>query len=427
MKKNIWIIAGIIFCVVFGASCSSDEVSGEQQKDKEINNVVIEQTPGEIVLTENQVKMVDDNNQFALNLMRETSKETTKNMVISPLSVAYMLGMLNDGADGTTRQEIAHALGFDKYDTKSTNEFFGNLMTNAPLLDKQVELGIANALLSNKSIGAEFKGQFAANMKGYYQADAECMDFSQTDKVIGHVNEWCNKTTKGIIPEILKQGEISPSDAVILLNSVYFKAQWYYGFEEEFTTQQDFTTADGTKVKVPMMAQVTPLDYYGDESVQAVRLPYRDDKFCMMLLLPTAETTPLNELLNVLTAERWKAIADNMQPQNLILNMPRFNASTEQDMTLPLKALGIKAAFSPSDANFSGMLDNPAIPLFISMMKQKSRIEVDEKGTMASAVTVSSATTGSKPAEFLANRPFLFAITEMNSNIIFFIGKVTGE
>ena len=61
------------------------------------------------------------------------------------------------------------------------------------------------------------------------------------------------------------------------------------------------------------------------------------------------------------------------------------------------------------------------------MMKQKSRIEVDEKGTMASAVTVSSATTGSKPAEFLANRPFLFAITEMNSNIIFFIGKVTGE
>ena len=157
MKKNIWIIAGFIFCVVFGASCSSDEVSGEQQKDKEINNVVIEQTPGEIVLTENQVKMVDDNNQFALNLMRETSKETTKNMVISPLSVAYMLGMLNDGADGTTRQEIAHALGFDKYDTKSINGFFGNLMTNAPLLDKQVELGITNALLSTNQSGLNSK------------------------------------------------------------------------------------------------------------------------------------------------------------------------------------------------------------------------------------------------------------------------------
>lgn len=426
MKNNIWIIEGIVFCVVFVASCSSDEISGKQQ-DKEINNVVIEQTPGEIVLTENQVKMVDDNNQFALNLMREASKENTKNMVISPLSVAYMLGMLNDGANGTTRQEITHALGFDNYDTKSINEFFGNLMTNAPLLDKQVELGIANALFSNKSIGAEFKGQFAANMKGYYQADVECVNFSLTDEVIGHVNDWCNNTTKGMIPEILKHGEISPSDAAILLNSVYFKAQWRYGFEEEYTTQQDFTITEGKKVKMPMMVQISPLDHFKDESVQAVRLPYRDGKYCMMLLLPTAEAMPLNELLNVLTAERWKSIAAKMQPGNLILQMPRFNASTEQDMKLPLKALGMKAAFSPSDANFSGMLKNPAIPLFISMMKQKSRIEVDEKGTMASAVTVSTVTTGSKPAEFLANRPFLFAITEKNSNIIFFIGKVTGE
>ena len=161
-----------------------------KQEEEVIVEPVIEQTPGGITMTESQSLMADESNQFSLNLMRETSKETTGNMVISPLSVAYMLGMLNDGANSTTRQELTHALCFDKYDTKAINEFFGNLMTNAPLVDKEVDLGIANYLLSNKAIGAEFKEQFAANMKGYYQAGIESMDFSQPDEVLAHVNGW---------------------------------------------------------------------------------------------------------------------------------------------------------------------------------------------------------------------------------------------
>ena len=203
MKKLVWIITGIVFSVFFHVSCTSDDDSNRQQKDEDIQEIVVKQTPGEIILTEKQRLMVDGNNQFALNLMRETSKDYTENMVISPLSVAYMLGMLNDGARGSTSQEIKHALCFDGHDTKSINEFFGNLMTNAPLIDEQVELGIANMLLSNKATEAEFGGQFAANMRGYYQAGVECMDFSKADEVIDHVNDWCNKTTKGMIPDIL--------------------------------------------------------------------------------------------------------------------------------------------------------------------------------------------------------------------------------
>ena len=88
-------------------------------------------------------------------------------------------------------------------------------------------------------------------------------------------------------------------------------------------------------------------------------------------------------------------------------------------------AMGIKTAFSRSNADFSGMLKDPSFPLFISLMKQKTVLEVDEKGSMASSVTVSTVTTGKPDAKFLANRPFLFAITEKNSNIIFFIGKIS--
>ena len=431
MKNTTFIIAEIIFSVVTLTSCTHKDdstIQPEVQPEEEVvMEPVIKQTPGEIILTENQTLMVDENNQFALSLMRETSKDIAGNMAISPLSVAYMLGMLNDGANGTTRQEIMHALCFDRHETKTINDFFGNLMTNAPLVDEQVELNITNMLLANKAIGAEFSSQFAANMKGYYQADVECMDFSQPDDVLSHVNNLCNKTTKGMIPQILKLDDISPSDAAILLNSVYFKAEWLFGFEEEYTTIRDFTTTEGNKVKVPMMAQICPFDYVEDKNVQAVKLPYRDGNFNMILILPIDERMSLTELLNTITAERWKQLIADMQYKNIRLYMPRFEASTEQYLNLPLNTMGVNAAFSRSNANFSGMLKDPSIPFFLHLIKQKTKIEVDEKGTMASSVTVSTIVTGMPNAEFRANRPFLFAITEKNSNIILFIGKVSGE
>lgn len=409
---------------MFHTSCNSEYDSNNQQKDEMVQEVLIEHTPGEIILTENQRLMANESNQFALNLMREASKDTEGNMVISPLSVAYMLGMLNDGANSTTQQEIIHALCFDRHDTKTINDFFGNLITNAPLVDEQVELDIANLLLSNTFIGAEFNGQFAANMKGYYQAGVECMDFSQTYELLGHVNDWCNKHTNGMIPQILDSKEINPSDASILLNSLYFKAKWHYGFEEEYTTLQDFMTADGKKLKVHMMTIISPFDYFEDETVQAIRLPYSDGNYSMILLMPVNESQSLNKLLNTLTAERWKQLTTGMQLENVRLQMPRFEASTEIDMTLPLMAMGVKAAFNRSNADFSKMLKDPSIPLFLNLMKQKTKMWVDEKGTMASSVTVSTVTTGKPGAVFLANRPFLFAITERSSNIIFFIGMV---
>ncbi|MBP5339996.1 MAG: serpin family protein [Prevotella sp.] len=428
MGKIFCYCVGILFGVMLQISCDSDDSKIEQETQKEeevIVEPVIEQTPGRIMMTESQSLMADESNQFSLNLMRETSKETTGNLVISPLSVAYMLGMLNDGANSTTRQELTHTLCIDKYDTKAINEFFGNLMTNAPLVDEDVDLGIANYLLSNKAIGAEFKEQFAANMKGYYQAGIESMDFSQPDEVLGHVNDWCEKQTKGMIPEILNLNEINPAGAAILLNSVFFKAKWLHMFEEEFTTSQDFMTAGGQMVKMPMMAQIAVFDYMEDETVHAVRLPYCNDHFSMILLLPTDERMSLEELLNTLTAERWKQLTASMRHQNVILSMPRFEISTEQNLIAPLTAMGVKDAFSSSYADFSGMLKDPSIPLFINLMKQKTKIEVNETGCLASSVTMSNTTTGKPGAEFVANRPFLFVITERSSNIIFFMGKVT--
>lgn len=427
MRKKVFIIASTAMSIVLQASCSSEDASDNRHEEEAIQKVVVEQTPGEIVLTEAQTQMVDGINQFTFNLMRQSSMENAGNMVISPLSVAYMLGMLNDAANGTTRQEIMHALDFDRYNTNEANQFFGNLIVNAPQVDKQAELGIANILLLNTSIGTEFRSQFAVDMKGYYQADVDCMDFSQTDGVVGYVNDWCNRTTKGMIPQILNRDEISASDIALLLNSVYFKAKWLCCFEKQYTEEGDFTTSDGKKVMIPMMFQTAPFDYVEDETLQAVRLPYSGEKYGMTLILPINRDMSPDDLLNTLTAERWRQMSDSMHSHNIILQMPRYNASYEQDITRSLISMGIRSAFSSSDANFSSMLKNPSTSVFVSKIKQKAKIEVDEYGTMASAVTVGYVVTGKPDKEFVANRPFIFVISEKSSNIIFFIGKVTGE
>lgn len=408
-------------------SCSSDseQKDDEYEKQEIVSEVVVNKTPGGIVFTDTQRQMAADNCDFSFRLMREVSKKEQGNIVISPLSVAYILGMLNDGANGTTSEEMMKVLGFSTYDTKAVNEFFGNLMTNAPLVDENVELDIANMLIANSSLGADFAGQYSADMKGYYQAAVESMDFRQTDALLSHVNGWCNEKTQGMIPVILNQEELNSSIVAMLLNSAFFKAQWLSPFEKECTTLKNFTTEDGTIEKLPMMETVGVFDYAGDEDVQAIRLSYKGGHYSMVLMMPTDPSVTLDQLLGTMTSTSWRQLLGKMKLSNCHLQMPRFETATEVNLAEPLQTMGMKAAFNIGQADFTRMFKSRSDSFFVSLLKQKAKIQVDEYGTVAAAVTVTYMTTGMPGTDFNANRPFIYVITEKDSQAIFFIGKVT--
>lgn len=426
MKRNYLFLMSA--ALLLQTSCSSDsEQNGQeiQEIQEIVNEVVVNKTPGEIVLTETQRQMAADNCSFSFNLMLELSKNEKGNMVVSPISVGYMLGMLNDGANGTTSEEMMKVLGFGTYDTKAVNEFFGNLMTNAPLVDENVELGIANMLIANSSLGADFAGQYSADMKGYYQAAVESMDFNKADELVNHVNGWCDEKTRGMIPKILEPEDINSSIVAMLLNSVFFKAQWLHPFGKEFTSLKNFTNADGSIVKLPMMENLGGFEFASDELVQAIRLPYKDGHFSMVLIMPTDPGMSLDQLLGSMTDTYWLQLLDKMSLNNCHLQMPRFDISTTMDLMEPLSTMGMKAAFRNGQADFKRMFKNDAKPIFINLLKQKAKIQVDEYGTTAAAVTYSYLSGGMPSgAVFNANRPFLYIITENDSKVIFFIGKV---
>jgi serine protease inhibitor len=106
------------------------------------------------------------------------------------------------------------------------------------------------------------------------------------------------------------------------------------------------------------------------------------------------------------------------------LVLPKFKIENNFKLNSTLQALGIKAAFKANQADFSGMFNDPH---YLSKVRQKTFVEVNETGTEAAAVTVASGAYGSvvsppKPFEMIVNRPFLFAITDAQSGMILFMG-----
>ena len=396
---------------------------------------IVDKTPGKIVLSEGEAKLVDKTNDFAFRLTDALFADANgQSFVVSPMSVGYLLGMLNDGAKGNTQEEITMTLGFGNASVETINKYFGNLLVNSPLVDERVDITSANALFANSAKGIQFAEQYAADMKGYYQAGVESLDFTSAESSLNRINGWCNETTNGMIPSILSRDEFNAAGLAYILNSIYFKADWTSAFDKEDTTPADFTTSEGKKLQLPMMHKQDDVQYMEGEDMKAIAMPYGGGNYRMYVLLPDEGKT-LTEAIDNLNAERWTQVVDEMKysVMGVDIMMPKFETETETDLVPVLSAMGMHTAFT-SEANYGNMLQTGDI--HFDMMKQKARIEVNEEGTKAAAATIigqvtldgdSDNTTEMQMPVFHATRPFLYVIREEGTGAIFFMGIYSGE
>lgn len=143
----------------------------------------------------------------------------------------------------------------------------------------------------------------------------------------------------------------------------------------------------------------------------------------MLLFLP-GENKSIDDIVSILTAENWESWMENYTEQETVIKLPKFKFEFEDSLNAPLINMGMGIAFTPGGADFSKI--NPYNYLFISMVKQKAFIDVNEKGTEAAAATAVEISFTSMPDKkyFIANKPFLFAIKEKKTKAILFIGIV---
>ena len=421
----------------FMLSCSSSSATEEEDlgESKKIVNMLSEPQP--IKLTAEQKVFANDNNQFTLNFLKTVNEvdQSGKSFIYSPLSITYVLGMVNDAAIGDTEKELEQTLGFHKGGIKAVNDYCKKLIDGLPKVDNKVTLDIANAIFLNKDYA--LKQQFQQDMQNYYDAKAEALDFS-SPQTLEHINGWCNDKTKGMIPKILD--EVNPYMVSYLLNAIYFKADWASKFDSKNTKDETFTTKTGSTT-LPMMHQYVLISYLKTNTYSAVILPYGNSLWNMTVMLPEEGAT-IDDLIKQVTLSRlpnnpgWMCGTGGYfyQGYEVDLKLPRFETASDTDelgLVELMKKMGIKQAFDSDFAEIPNMCEDRN--LYISMMRQKAKIKVNEEGSEAAAVTVAgvNATTAVSPQEypkatFHANRPFVYVISEASSGVILFVGKFTG-
>ncbi len=368
-------------------------------------------------------------NQFGFRLLQGyldssgSFPQNTANTILSPLSMSSSLGMVINGASGQTKESIANTLGVPAQEGGLFNETMQR--TTATLTNQPgFQLAVANSLWVKK--GVSLKSAFRSVCQDYYAAQSTSLDFSSPDSLPA-INGWVNQATQGNIPKILEK--ISPSTVLYLINAVYFKGRWANQFDPQRTKPGVFHLLGGGESQSTFMNQSGRFSYVQTEDFKGARLPYRDERLSMIVCLPTQKTSieeSVTAFQATLNSNKWAEWQDMFHTVEGTLSMPRFEIDCDMNLKETLIGLGMKEAFDQSRADFSEMCDSPS-QIFISDVKHKTRLEVNEEGTVASAATKVTMTSKSIGMRFslLLDRPFFIAIQDNHSGALLFIGWIT--
>jgi serpin B len=283
-------------------------------------------------------------------------------------------------------------------------------------LDPKVKCQIANSIWHRDDM--IFEQSFVNLNKKYFDALVSGLDFNDPNAK-NIINAWVDQNTNGKIKEIVER--INRDDVMFLINAIYFKGIWKYQFDEKQTSDALFTLPDNSQIPCKMMAQTGEFQYFANVQFQAIDLPYGDELFRMVVILPTA-SVDIDELILELDQNQWNQWLGSFQKEKGTIFLPRFKLEYKLKMNDVLIALGMGVAFSGS-ADFTRMYRSRSLK--ISEVNHKSFVEVNEEGTEATAVTsVVIDRTSTSGFVMRVDRPFVFAIRENHSGTILFIGKI---
>lgn len=360
---------------------------------------------------------------LGFGLLRQlVERSPNKNVFISPPNISTALGMAANGARGQTLQEMLDVLGKGA-DLDSLNEDYRAL--RALLNRESAGLILASGNAAWVRAGVDLYPEYEASVREVFGAPVAALDFDSPSAPQA-INQWAATATRGRIPTIVDR--LPPELVLFLASAIYFKGDWQVKFNPGETQNQPFTLVDGSQVQVPLMFRSGRFTYLKGDGFQAARLPYADGSMWMTVVVPD-EGRALSELIAGLTAERWREWSAQWQPNRQgSVFLPRFRVRYSASLNEALSALGMRRAFAPNAADFSGM--RPVPPnLFISFVRHQSFLEVNEEGSEAAAVTsigvgITSIQIDEPPFVLRADRPFLLLIEDSRVDVPLFIGAI---
>ncbi|MCH7764825.1 MAG: serpin family protein, partial [Candidatus Marinimicrobia bacterium] len=379
---------------VFFLSCSLFEEDGATER----------QPPREP--TPNERAIVHAGNVFGMNVFNALHEaDPASNMLISPLSISMALGMTLNGAANETYDAMRQTLALTGLEEEDINSSYQTAIELLTSMDPEVIISIANSIWYRD--GLPVYDEFIETNQTYFNAEVAELDFTDPNSV-DVINDWVDTATNGIIETILQ--EIPDEMVMYLINALYFKGGWRIPFDEEDTQDRPFHNYDGTETSVPMMGHEIIVPYYAswEENLYIADIPFGDSLFSFTVIIPEDVKT----FADSLTLDKWNHYIDNLHSGEVYIGLPRFDLAWEKSLNDILKILGMDIAFDEYAADFSRIMPLDYGNLFISEVKHKTYLTVDEEGAVAAAVTSVGLGLTSMPPAIIADRPFILAIRE---------------
>lgn len=371
-----------------------------------------------------QISIVQSNNAFAVDLYRKLSDEPG-NLFFSPSSISGVLAMAAVGARGTTEQEMAKVLHLPLPPGHVADAFLQFATLLGQMRPSEATLTIANSLWLQ--LDYRVADAFLHLVRSRFQAEIHTVDFlRQPDAVCLEINRWVDRKTQGKITALISRDSLTAQTRLVLCNAIYFKGRWAHQFEPRLTESSPFSLNQDARVFVPTMRVSASFKSVAVDGLNLLELPYQGQELSMVVLLPAAMDglAGVERQLGPENLGRWLEALDQARPTEVRVSLPRFQTSRRFALEQPLARLGMRAAFDPAAADFSGITGRR--DLAISTVIHQAYVEVNEEGTKAAAATggVVVALAVHVVPEFKVDHPFLFLIRENRTGCILFFGRM---
>ncbi|NXU80425.1 SPB10 protein, partial [Oreotrochilus melanogaster] len=389
------------------------------------------------------------------NKLNETNKG--KNIFFSPWSISSALALTYLGANSNTATEMAEVLHFtqpvgnegsssgtrpsrgqpkrrkmdpEHKQAEDTHSGFKEVLTAINKPRSTYSLRSANRIYMEKNF--PLLPRYIQLSKNYYKAEPQKVNFKTApEQSRKEINAWVGKQTEGKIKNLLSSQDVAKYTQLILVNAIYFKAEWETKFQAGKTDLQPFRLSKNKTKPVKMMYMRDTFSVLIMETMnfKIIELPYVKHELSMFILLPDDikdSTTGLEQLERELTYEKLSEWTDSKKMTKTLVDLylPKFKMEERYDLSDNLNSMGMHSAFS-SNADFSAMVEKGNVQ--ISKVFHKSFVAVDEEGTEAAAATAViialTSPPGSHALKFKVDHPFHFFIRHNKSKTILFFGR----
>merc|ERR1712123_13547 len=350
----------------------------------------------------------------------EDQENKSNNVIISPLSIHLAMSLLYNGAKGDSKVQLANVLGLVNVSDHTVQEEARNLLISYSTLKSNLTTNIelANVIFADDT--TDVKDSYEQILNKSFLTSTQRLNFSDVEESAETINDWVAKKTNDLITDLVSPVSLSPDTRMMLLNAVYFRANWQLPFQKDGTAKSAFSVSEDTFVDADMMFLDNEL-YYGHNmelEAQVVSLQYEDPNFTMLLILPDNETA-LGSLSNNLTEMDFTQIHNSLNSRDLLLRIPKFKLGYKTQLVSAFKDMGIADIFDEASADLSGITDES---LFVSDILHETKIEVNEEGSEAAGVTgiqLDTRAGGSGPLFLKIDRPFFFVIQDLKIIFLF--------